>query len=140
MSRLSTESLRQHVLDATGIGLPVIVHDEVASTNDWAVERCRAGELLPFACFARSQTRGRGRRGKSWQMMPDASIAMSLCWVFDAPMDANLLPLTVAMSVVRTLESAGLDAVAIKWPNDVFVGDRKIAGILIDAIPLKEKQ
>ena len=68
--------------------------------------------------------------------MPDASIAMSLCWVFDSSVDVNLLPVTIAMSIVRSLESAGLEKVAIKWPNDVFVADRKIAGILIDAIPL----
>jgi len=136
---LRAQAIEQYIRDTTGIELPVTVHAEVASTNDWAIERCRGGETAPFACFARSQTQGRGRRGNSWLMMPDASIAMSLCWVFDSLVDANLLPLTIAMSIVRTLESAGLDNVAIKWPNDVFVADRKIAGILIDAIPLKQK-
>jgi len=136
---LRAQAIEQYIRDTTGIELPVTVHAEVASTNDWAIDHCRGGGAAPFACFARSQTQGRGRRGKSWLMMPDASIAMSLCWVFDSAVDANLLPLTIAMSIVRTLESAGLDRVAIKWPNDVFAADRKIAGILIDAIPRKQK-
>ena len=134
---LRAQAIEQYIRDTTGIELPVTVHAEVASTNDWAIDHCRGGGAAPFACFARSQTQGRGRRGKSWLMMPDASIAMSLCWALDSSADANLLPLTIAMSIVRTLESAGLDNLAIKWPNDVFVADRKIAGILIDAIPLK---
>lgn len=135
---LRAQAIEQYIHDTTGIELPVTVHAEVASTNDWAIDRCRGGETAPFACFARSQTQGRGRRGKSWLMMPDACIAMSLCWVFDSSVDVNLLPITIAISIVRTLESAGLDDVAIKWPNDVFVADRKIAGILVDAIALKQ--
>ena len=142
VSRLRPETIQHHVLEATGIDLPVIVHDEIGSTSDWSISRCRAGQPVPFACFARSQTSGRGRRGKSWLMAPGASIAMSLCWVFDSSadvvFDASLLPLTVAMSIVRTLESVGVTGVSVKWPNDVFVNDLKIAGILIDAIPLRQ--
>lgn len=135
MEALQAERVRAQVLQRAGIDLPVAVHASLDSTNNWCLEQCRQGATLPFACFARQQTDGRGRRGKSWLMATDASIAMSLAWQTGASTDGRYLSLSVAMSVVAVLESLGLAQVSIKWPNDVYVSGQKIAGILVDAIP-----
>ena len=94
---------------------------------------------MPFACFAEEQTQGRGRRGKDWYMAPYSNVAMSLVWPFSLALQSlHLLPLCVALAIVETLESFNLRQVQIKWPNDVYVRGKKIAGILIETQPLKD--
>ncbi len=120
--------------------LDIVVHDTIGSTNTWALHECKAGRVLPFACFAEQQTAGKGRRGKTWLMSKGANIAMSLAWPFRLQyQDLQLLPLTIAMSIVETLESFGLKHVQIKWPNDVYVEGKKIAGILVETQMLKDE-
>ncbi len=114
-------------------GLDIIVHDTIDSTNTWALKECKAGRSLPFVCFAERQSEGKGRRGKVWLMQPGSNIAMSLVWPFVLPYQSlQLLPLSVAMAIVETLESFNLKHVQIKWPNDVYVDGVKIAGVLIE--------
>lgn len=113
----------------------VVVHPSIDSTNSWLLQQARQGRGLPLACFAEAQTQGRGRRGKQWLMPPRSNIAMSLAWPFAADNTPfHLLPLNIALAVVDMLEAAGLQQVQIKWPNDIYVRGRKIAGILIETL------
>lgn len=124
-----------------GITLDVTVHQSIDSTNSWCLQQSKSGKTLPFACFAEEQTSGRGRRGKSWLMLSGKNIAMSLVWPFvllEQPL--HLLSLSVALAIVATLEDMGLKQVQIKWPNDVYVQGKKIAGILIETQPVKNAQ
>lgn len=124
-----------------GMGVEVIIHQKIDSTNSWSLSQCKSGRVLPFACFTEEQTQGRGRRGKQWLMSTQSNIAMTLSWRFDlSKTRLHLLPLSVAMAVVGVLENIGLKQVQIKWPNDVLVRGRKIAGILIETQPLPDKQ
>jgi len=114
-------------------GLNIVVHDTIDSTNAWALKACKAERALPFVCFAERQTAGKGRRGKTWVMSPESNVAMSLAWPFVLSyQNLQLLPLSVAMAIVKTLESFNLKDVQIKWPNDVYVAGVKIAGVLIE--------
>ena len=114
------------------------MHQAIGSTNTWSLEQCAAGKQAPFACFAESQTQGKGRRGKRWLMAPGSNIALSLCWPFTMSYRSlQLLPLSIAMAVVKTLEAFQLQEVQVKWPNDVYVNGKKIAGILLETRPLK---
>lgn len=109
----------------------------VDSTNDWVLQKVRAGAKLPLACFAEQQTQGRGRRGKTWITPAAATITMSLAWPFELPVrDIGALSLVMGIAVVRALEDAGLGQVQLKWPNDVLVANKKIAGILIETANL----
>jgi len=121
--------------DESGLGITVL--SEIGSTNDWALAQCKQGRALPFVCFAEKQTNGRGRRGKQWLQAQNANIAMSLALpcVFEREAIAHL-PLAVALSIVRALEEMGVKNCQVKWPNDVLVAGEKIAGILIETIPL----
>jgi len=132
------EDLKVAVADRCGVELDVTVHSSIDSTNDWSLRQCSTGKILPFACFAENQTHGKGRRGKQWLMSPNANIAMSLSWSFALPYQSlQLLPLSVAMAIVKTLETINIKQVQIKWPNDVYVNGKKIAGILIETSPVR---
>ncbi len=124
-----------------GMKLDVIVHKSLDSTNSWSLRESKAGQVLPFACFAEQQTSGRGRRGKCWHMSANNNIAMSLAWPFMlSTQSLNLLPLSIALAIVEVLESLGLKQVQIKWPNDVYVQGKKIAGVLIETQAVKRTQ
>ncbi len=129
------------VAEKFGMALDVTVHQSIASTNSWCLQQSKSGKNLPFACFAEAQTSGRGRRGKRWLMSPNSNIAMSLTWPFVLSQQSlHLLSLSVALVIVETLESLGLKHVQIKWPNDVYVQGKKIAGVLIETQPIKVEQ
>jgi BirA family biotin operon repressor/biotin-[acetyl-CoA-carboxylase] ligase len=83
--------------------------------------------------FAESQTAGRGRRGRDWVSPFGSNLYGSMAFTFAAwPARFTTLPLAVAVAVARVVDQAGVASVGIKWPNDLVVGGRKLAGILIE--------
>jgi BirA family biotin operon repressor/biotin-[acetyl-CoA-carboxylase] ligase len=85
------------------------------------------------ACLAELQRAGRGRRGRRWVAPFGASIALSLGWYFgDTVRDLPALSLAVGVAVARALARAGASGITLKWPNDVWFKDRKLAGVLIE--------
>jgi len=121
------------------INLDVIVHDSIDSTNSWSLAQQKVGRQLPFACFAEEQTSGKGRRGKDWVVKAHSNIAMSVTWPIDfSSQPVHLLSLSVAITIAQTLEHFGLQHVQIKWPNDVYVQGKKIAGVLIETQPIRD--
>jgi len=136
---LLADGLKESLAKKRGVVLDVTVHQSIDSTNSWCMQQSKSGKSLPFACFAEEQTSGRGRRGKQWLMSSGSNIAMSLVWPFVlSEQSLQLLPISIALAIVETLEDLGLQQVQIKWPNDVYVQGKKIAGILIETQPVKE--
>jgi BirA family biotin operon repressor/biotin-[acetyl-CoA-carboxylase] ligase len=79
------------------------------------------------------QHAGRGRRGRHWVAPFGCSIALSLGWSFtDASKASPTLSLCVGVAVARALARAGAEGIRLKWPNDVWLGDRKLGGVLIE--------
>jgi biotin-(acetyl-CoA carboxylase) ligase len=110
------------------------------STNDlartWA---CDSNDPAPYGAIVTAdfQTKGRGRRGRTWRAAAGESILMSVVW--DVPEGAPVSRLgLVAAVAVRDALAAVADDVKIKWPNDVLVGGGKAAGILVEAFASKE--
>ncbi len=107
--------------------------DEAASTNTLLAARC--ADLAHGAVIAaRRQTAGRGQRGNSWESEPDANLTFSLLLRPRTIMAARQFELSmlVSLGVCDALSRAtGLDF-KVKWPNDIYVGDKKICGILIE--------
>jgi BirA family biotin operon repressor/biotin-[acetyl-CoA-carboxylase] ligase len=138
---LQADSLKAAVAEKLDVALNVVVHKSIDSTNSWCLQQSKSGKTLPFACFAEEQTAGRGRRGKHWFMSAHSNIAMSLTWPFVlSKQSLHLLPLSIALAIVETLENFGIKHVQIKWPNDVYVQGEKIAGILIETQAIKDGQ
>lgn len=141
VKQLQVDILKASVAEKSDIYVDVVVHESIDSTNSWSLQQCKLGKTLPFACFAEEQTAGRGRRGKQWIMSAHANIAMSITWPFALSyQQLHLLPLSIAIAIAETLEILSLKHVQIKWPNDVFVQGKKIAGVLIETQPIKGSQ
>jgi|CXWL01.1.fsa_nt_gi BirA family biotin operon repressor/biotin-[acetyl-CoA-carboxylase] ligase len=113
----------------------VELHSTVESTQDLARARVAAGHRLLRAIFADAQTHGRGQRGRVWHSPRGAAIYVTVVWPSArAPATLGGLSLVVGLAVRAALLTAGLEA-QLKWPNDVLVKGRKIAGILIEVLP-----
>lgn len=108
---------------------PVEAFQQVGSTNDLARDLARQGAVHLTAVLAEEQTHGRGRLGRVWHTFPAVSIALSVV-VRNGLVET--LPLVISLVVQRAIrKETGLPA-RIKWPNDVTLGGRKVAGILVE--------
>lgn len=106
---------------------------ELASTNTHLLEAVDDGKASGVICLAEQQTSGRGRRGRTWVSPFGGNLYLSVLWRF-ANGAAQLagLSLAMAIAVTRALRESGLDTVKVKWPNDILVSNRKLAGILLE--------
>jgi BirA family transcriptional regulator, biotin operon repressor / biotin---[acetyl-CoA-carboxylase] ligase len=109
------------------IGSPRVHHRLTDSTNERARALASLGAPHGTLVTADEQTAGRGRQGREWTAPPRSAVLMSL--VLRELEDA--LPLTAAVAVCEALPAAA----AIKWPNDVWIDGRKVAGILVEGRP-----
>jgi BirA family biotin operon repressor/biotin-[acetyl-CoA-carboxylase] ligase len=112
----------------------VIVLDEIGSTNDYIREN--AGVLTAGSVvFAEAQTHGRGRRGRQWVSPRGGNLLFSVLLRPEFGMEKwSRLTHAAALAVSRGIEKIVPElAAGIKWPNDIFVGGRKIAGILLES-------
>ena len=126
-----------------GASAVIEVYRQVASTQD-AVRRVVESRGLGAhraVAIADEQTAGRGRLGRRWLAPPGKGVTFSRAQVTPAdqsPFPVDRLVFATAVAIARALESAGgLEALAvqIKWPNDLLVDGRKIAGILVETLP-----
>ena len=113
----------------------LLVRKSVESTNDEIRDFAQAGAPEGLILLAETQTAGRGRRGAAWFSPAGESLAFSILVRPDEPKSLwPRLALATGLAVAEALEACGLEA-GIKWPNDVWLGQRKVAGILVEAGP-----
>ena len=116
------------------LGSRVLCFQSVESTNDKALELLEKGEPEGALLLAEEQTRGRGRRERRWDSPPSLGIYMSLVLRPRLPpRQLPLVSLAFAVGTAAALRAAGLEQVVLKWPNDVLLGQKKLAGILAEA-------
>jgi BirA family biotin operon repressor/biotin-[acetyl-CoA-carboxylase] ligase len=118
--------------------LSIEVFETIDSTNSYLMRKASVGAVDGQICLAEHQTSGRGRRGRTWTTPRSRSIALSIGHRVDTP-HARLgaLSLVVGLAGAIALERIGLSQVGLKWPNDLFLRDAKVGGILIEVVPLK---
>ncbi|MFN3595146.1 MAG: biotin--[acetyl-CoA-carboxylase] ligase, partial [Thiobacillaceae bacterium] len=115
------------------VGLHVLCQPEVDSTNARLLALAAAGAPHGTLLAAEWQTAGRGRRGRDWLGILGAGLTFSLLWRFERPVSAlSGLSLAVGVALVRAMRAMGAARAGLKWPNDVLVGEDKLAGILIE--------
>jgi BirA family biotin operon repressor/biotin-[acetyl-CoA-carboxylase] ligase len=113
------------------LGRAIEYHQTLQSTQDRARALATAGSG-PAVVVADHQTSGQGTRGRSWTASPGTSLLAS--WLFrPAPAEPALFALLAGVAVARALERLGMSEASLKWPNDVEVGHRKVAGALAHA-------
>ncbi|TAG07796.1 MAG: biotin--[acetyl-CoA-carboxylase] ligase [Verrucomicrobia bacterium] len=109
------------------------MRDELPSSHDEAMRLAHQGAAEGAIILVERQTAGRGRRGAAWFSSPKKSLAFSLIL---RPQEAKALwprlALAAGLAVAEAIEDCGIQAL-VKWPNDVWIGERKVAGILVDA-------
>lgn len=111
----------------------VEIHDLIASTNSYLSQRAHETTDNGIACFAEFQTAGKGRRGKFWVSPFGSNIYLSILWRYqNGPSVISGLSLAVGVAVIRALNELGVEEVGLKWPNDIYWRQQKLAGILIE--------
>lgn len=114
---------------------PILVFDSIDSTNAEALRAIERGQPAPFLVLAERQTAGRGRRGRKWASPFAENIYYSLVLRIDGGMrQLEGLSLVVGLAVMQALRELGISGAGLKWPNDVLVGQKKIAGILLELV------
>lgn len=106
--------------------------DKVSSTNSWLAANCDRLEA-PCLVYALAQTAGRGQRGNSWEAEPGRNLTASVLIVPEGvePQQQFVISEAVALAVTDMLRESGVET-KVKWPNDIYAGDKKICGILIE--------
>lgn len=103
------------------------------STNAEALRLLSSPPALPFYVLAERQTSGRGRRGRSWVSPFGENIYYSLVLRIDGGMrQLEGMSLAVGLALLQVVRDCGVSSAGLKWPNDVLVGERKLAGILLE--------
>ena len=124
----------------TALRLQVHWYETVSSTMDVVEAAAQGGAAEGLVVVAHEQTSGRGRRGRAWSSPPGAGLYVS--FLFRPARSAggtpalSLLTLAAGVAVRSAIETASGLRADLKWPNDVMVGRRKLAGILAEAIGL----
>jgi len=114
---------------------PVVVRDEVDSTNAEALRLIAEGQAAPLLVLAERQSAGRGRRGRAWSSPFAQNLYYSLVLRVDGGMrQLEGLSLVVGLAVREALLAMGIASAGLKWPNDVLVGTSKVAGILLELV------
>lgn len=104
----------------------------IDSTNQYLLERVNESEK-GRVCVAEYQASGRGRRGRQWVSPFGSNLYLSMYWRLDAGMAAAMgLSLVIGIAAVEALEEMGIPGVKLKWPNDLYYQDKKLAGILVE--------
>ena len=128
-----TWRLDHHRLAATRFST-VRIHEELASTNTAVVEEARDGAPEGLVVVANHQTAGRGRLGRTWSAAPGTALLVSV--LLRPPLPIGEVPVVLMAAGLAGCD--GVEAAAgfrpqLKWPNDLVVGDRKLAGLLTEA-------
>jgi BirA family transcriptional regulator, biotin operon repressor / biotin---[acetyl-CoA-carboxylase] ligase len=127
-------------ITASGLIAQIDYHESLPSTSDRALELAAHGESrIPLLVLTSNQTAGRGRGTHRWQSA-DGALTFSLVFEADPsrlPTDRwPQVPLVVGLAVCEALESLpSIPRLGLKWPNDVLLADRKVAGILAESVP-----
>lgn len=127
MNLLNADSVNKNIKGEPASVIPVI-----DSTNQYLIQRISAlksGDV----CIAEYQSAGRGRRGRQWISPFGRNLYLSMYWKLEqGPAAAIGLSLVVGVIMAEVLQKLGADGVKVKWPNDLYLNDKKLSGILVE--------
>ncbi|QNH65875.1 bifunctional biotin--[acetyl-CoA-carboxylase] ligase/biotin operon repressor BirA [Proteus vulgaris] len=127
MNLLNADSVNKNIKGEPASVIPVI-----DSTNQYLIQHIselKSGDV----CIAEYQSAGRGRRGRQWISPFGRNLYLSMYWKLDqGPAAAIGLSLVVGVIMAEVLQKFGADDVKVKWPNDLYLNDKKLSGILVE--------
>jgi BirA family biotin operon repressor/biotin-[acetyl-CoA-carboxylase] ligase len=129
--KFNPDNLKER-LSADRIGREIILFDSTASTNDTAAEYAKNKDNDGLIIFAENQTAGRGRSGSRWVCSKGKSLLFSvvLCGI---RFPAEMLALCSAVAAAKAVGTVQTKQARIKWPNDILIDNKKVAGILVES-------
>lgn len=111
----------------------LVIHTSIDSTNNYVLKKVKEGAKRGLVCLAEEQTAGRGRCQRHWVSPFAKNIYLSLLWSFhQGPSALTGLTLVIGIAIVKALLERGLTGLTIKWPNDIYSQDKKLAGVLTE--------
>lgn len=113
------------------------IYQTIDSTNKAAHQLIdeQASSASGSVVLSEYQTMGRGRRGKNWVSPFAANLYLSMVWDFDQGASAlQGLSLAIGVAVSRALKQLNIDGVRLKWPNDIYIENKKLGGILLEMV------
>ena len=115
------------------MGKHIVHYGEVSSTQDIAAELARGGAAEGTLVIAEMQTKGRGRKGRSWVSLPEGGIYLSLILRPNLmPSQIVQIPLIAGVALTKAIKETVPPQPMIKWPNDIIIGKKKVGGILTE--------
>jgi BirA family biotin operon repressor/biotin-[acetyl-CoA-carboxylase] ligase len=129
----SSEELMRRLASNVHIGKSIFCYESVGSTNDVAHRFAKDGARSGTVILAEFQTAGRGRNLKKWVAQKGENVVASIILRPTVSFEhLTYLPLLAALSVAQTIEDAVGERAEIKWPNDVLIRRKKVAGVLVE--------
>jgi len=129
---LSESAIRAQLAEH-GVASAIEVLEEVDSTSQHLLRQTTPDESGGRVCLSESQSAGRGRRGRGWIATPYRNLLLSIAWRFEfGPAAMAGLSLAAGVAVLEALEEFGVRDAGLKWPNDILLDGRKLAGLLVD--------
>jgi len=146
MNKKSLLLNKADILNNISLGLKdslkeITIFEEIGSTNDEAKTKLAEINNLndSLAIFAEQQTSGRGRSGKTWESPANVNIYLSFGWFSSLKLiDLEGLSLASGVEISKHLEPIIGESLKIKWPNDLFLSEKKVGGILVETISNKK--
>ena len=131
---LDEKVIRQKLTDQTSSQLSQLeIFFDIDSTNRYLNNKSVDGAASGYLVLAEQQTNGKGRRGRTWVSPFASNLYLSLLWRFQyGPSHLGCLSLFIAVAIVRALNKVGAKGVGVKWPNDIYWKNKKLAGILLE--------
>ena len=131
---LDEKVIRENLSDKTSKQLNKFeIYFDIDSTNRYLNNKNVDGAASGYLVLAEQQTQGQGRRGRTWVTTFGSNLTLSLLWRFQmGAAQLGCLSLFVAVAIVRALNDAGVNDVGVKWPNDIYWKNKKLAGILLE--------
>lgn len=131
LSLLDAEVIKSTVMPEWNVE----ILETIDSTNAYALRAIAQAQVAPLLVLAERQTAGRGRRGRPWVSPYGENLYYSLALRLDGGMRRlEGLSLVVGLAVLHALRDLGVTGARLKWPNDLLVGDQKLAGILLELV------
>ncbi|MCH9753367.1 MAG: biotin--[acetyl-CoA-carboxylase] ligase [Alphaproteobacteria bacterium] len=136
MSKLEESAIKSGL----STDIDIIVLDKTESTNDYFIDI--GSSAAPSICLAEQQLKGKGRSGRSWYSPYGSNIYLSLFYKFsNTPYKISSLSLVIGLAVREAISRicGNDDDLCVKWPNDIFYKDKKLAGILVESKTLGDE-
>lgn len=114
------------------------IFDSIPSTNEYLLSLAFSPRTQ--ICIASEQTQGKGQYNRTWLSNKDSSVLLSVRRVFSADINLSGFGLVMGLAMLEVIDGYGVSGLQLKWPNDVYYQDQKLAGILIRNITRNQTQ